>query len=306
MLFAILNSYEHFEQWSPWTVRDPNAEFVITGPDAGVGARLSWMGDPHLVGSGWQEIIASKPYEQIDISVEFETQGVSHTRFQLQAAGDSTRITWSFESYLTEGLNFFDGFLARYFGLLFDRWIGNDYEQGLINLKQFAESLPISDVSQIEIRRLNAAAQDILFVSTSSTPNADDIASAMAVAYAEISTFMNDANVSMNGQPMAITRTRNEGSYTFDAAIPVNVLPLHLSGNVEVGSSPSGPAVRAVHYGGFDRMKQTYEKLSAYMSAHDLVHGGVSWEHYISDPGQTDVVDLVTHIYIMLEDNTDP
>lgn len=144
MLFAILNSYQHHLEWSPWAERDPDAEFVISGPESGVGARLSWIGDPQLVGSGWQEIVASKAYEQIDIKLDFDTQGVADTGFTLRSQGDATHVTWTFDSDLTEGLSFLDAFLARYFGLLFDRWIGGDYEKGLENLKQFAESTPVS------------------------------------------------------------------------------------------------------------------------------------------------------------------
>ena len=149
MLFSIVNSYRNFEQWSPWAERDPNAVYALSGPDSGVGARLSWSGEPHLVGSGWQEIVASTPYEQIDIQLDFDSQGVSSSRFTFQPAGEATLVTWSFDSDLTEGLSFLDGFLARYFGLLFDRWIGNDYEKGLANLKRFAESLPVSDFAPL-------------------------------------------------------------------------------------------------------------------------------------------------------------
>jgi len=145
-VFTIVNSYRHFEHWSPWIARDLNAEYAISGSEAGVGARLSWIGEPHLVGSGWQEIVASEPYDQIDIRLYLDSQGVSDSRFKFVPVGTAaTRITWSFDSDLTEGLSFFDGFLARYFGLLFDRWIGNDYEQGLANLKQYVESLPPAD-----------------------------------------------------------------------------------------------------------------------------------------------------------------
>jgi hypothetical protein len=112
---------------------------------------LSWSGEPHLVGSGWQEIVGSIPNEQIDIQLDFDSQGIANSRFTFEPAGNVTLVTWSFDSELTEGLNFIDGFLARYFGLLFDRWIGNDYEKGLANLKQFAESLPLSDFGQQEI-----------------------------------------------------------------------------------------------------------------------------------------------------------
>ena len=41
MMFELLNSYRDFQAWSPWAERDPKAEFIISGPDSGVGARLS-------------------------------------------------------------------------------------------------------------------------------------------------------------------------------------------------------------------------------------------------------------------------
>jgi effector-binding domain-containing protein len=302
MMFELLNGYRYYDEWSPWADRDPNAEFIISGPDSGVGARLSWIGDPQLVGSGWQEIVVSRPYELINIKLDFDAQGVADTGFRLVSQGDATKITWFFDSDLTKGVNYLDSFLARYFGLLFDRWVGGDYEQGLANLKQYAESLPVSDFSQIEIGPVAVMAQDILFVTSSSSQDPADIAVAMAAAYAEISAFMIKEGIKMTGQPMAITRAWEEGSYQFDAAIPVDVVPIELTGNINSGQSPSGPAVRAVHYGAYDQMMPTYERLAAYMLAHGLSQGKVSWEHYISDPGSTAQQDMITHIYIMLED----
>ncbi len=302
MMFELLNSYRYYNEWSPWAERDPKAEFVISGPESGVGARMSWIGDPQLVGSGWQEIVASKPYEQIDIMLDFDAQGIALTGFALVPDGDATSVTWFFDSDLTEGVNYLDSFLARYFGLLFDRWVGGDYEQGLANLKQYAESLSVSDFSQLEIEQVDVEAQNILYVTSSSSQDPADIAVAMAAAYSEISVFMNYSGINMTGQPMAITRAWEEGGYQFDAAIPVDFIPAELTGNINSGLSPSGPAVRAVHHGEYDQMMPTYEKLAAYMSAHGLSHGKVSWEHYISDPGKTVHQDMITHVYIMLED----
>jgi effector-binding domain-containing protein len=301
MMFKLLNGYRHFNNWSPWAGRDPDAEFIISGPIEGVGARMSWIGDPHLVGTGWQEIVAVRPHERIDIKLDFDAQGVADTGFIFSAEGKSTRITWFFDSDLTEGVNFVDSFLARYFGLLFDRWVGGDYEQGLANLKQYAESLDESEFAQFEIRAMDVTAQTILYVTTSSSQDPADIALAMAAAYEEISTFMHQSGVRMTGQPMAITRAWEEGSYQFDAAIPVDHIPAVLSGEIRSGQSPAGPAIRAVHHGAYDKMMPTYEKLDAYMSAHGLSHGKVSWEHYITDPAETAPRDMVTHIYIMLE-----
>lgn len=301
MMFELLNSYRHFNEWSPWAKRDPNALFTISGPEAGVGARMSWVGEPQLVGSGWQEIVGSKPYEKIDIKLDFDAQGIADTGFTLVEQGDGTEVTWFFDSDLTEGVNLLDSFLARYFGLLFDRWVGGDYEMGLANLKDYAESLPVSDFSQLEIERVSATAQRILYVTTDSSQDPADIAIAMAEAYVEISGFMNRAGIVMSGQPMAITRAWEEGSYQFDAAIPVEFIPPNLTGNIESGLSPEGPAVRAVHHGASDQMMPTYTKLAAYISAHGLRQGQVSWEHYITDPATSSQADMITHVYIMLE-----
>ena len=305
MMFELLNSYRHFQAWSPWAKRDPKAEFIITGPDSGVGARMSWIGDPQLVGSGWQEIVASKPYELINIKLDFDAQGVADTGFILIPDGDVTSITWFFDSDLTKGVNFWDAFLARYFGLLFDRWVGGDYEQGLTNLKAYAESLSVTDFSKMEIELVDVADQDILFVTASSSPNPAHVANEMADAYAEISIFMNQANIRMAGQPMAITRRSEEEIYHFDAAIPVDVIPMDLPGNIRSGKSPAGTAVRAVHHGAHGQMMPTYEKLAAYMSAHGLSQGAVSWEHYISDPGTTATQNMITYVYIMLQADED-
>jgi len=301
MVFALLNGYEHNQAWSPWVERDPNAEFVVSGPELGVGARLSWVGDPQLVGSGWQEIVASKPFEQIDIKLDYDAQGVADVKFILVPLGDVTQITWSFDSDLTEDQDFLSAFLARYFGLLFDRWVGGDYEQGLLKLKQYAESLPVPDYSQVEISRVDLVAQEILYVTSSSSRDPQDIAMVMTAAYAEISRLMNETGVNMVGQPMAITRAWEGGTYQFDAAIPVDRVPAQLSGNVMSGQSPSGPAVRALHQGGYDQMMSTYEKLVAYMSAHGLSQGEISWEHYVTDPGNTAIEDVITYVYIMLD-----
>lgn len=305
MMFELLNSYRYFNEWSPWAKRDPNARFIVSGPESGIGARMSWEGDPQLVGSGWQQIVSSKPYERIDIKLDFDAQGIADTGFLLEPQENTTTVTWFFDSDLTEGVNLLDSFLARYFGLLFDRWVGGDYEQGLTNLKLFAESLPVSEFRPLQIEHVDVTAQNILYVTANSSQDPADIAAAMSAAYAEISEFMSRNGVTMNGQPMAITRAWEEGAYQIDAAIPVDYVPLELTGSIHSGMSPAGPAVRAVHHGGYDQMMPTYTKLSAYVSAHGLQQGQVSWEHYVSNPGATEATDTITHVYIMLENSSD-
>lgn len=303
-IFILLNDFDSFESWSPWAERDPDTVFEYSGPESGVGARMDWSGDPRLVGTGWQEIIESRPYSLVRMHLDFEQQGEAQAYFQIDRSGSGSLLTWGFDTDLVEGQGIFGGLLARYFGLFFDKWIGTDYELGLANFKRFVESLPSSDFIAVELDIVDPQAMDILYVSSNSSRDSTDIAASLTTAYREITTFMADSGIERVSQPMTITRAWDESGFEFDAAIPVNMLPAELSGNVQAGQSPAGRAVRLVHRGPYDQMGPSYEKLAAYMAAHGLKEGRISWEHYISDPGVTPVEDVITHIYFLIDDES--
>ena len=300
-VFTLLNGFNDYSAWSPWAVRDPTIIYQLSGPSSGIGARLNWSGDPRLVGQGWQEIIESTPWSMVRMQLDFEQQGPAISYFQIDQTASGVMLTWGFDTNLVEGQGFFGSLLARYFGLFFDRWIGADYEQGLIQLKALAESLPAADFSDLEAEIVMAEPLDILYVETDARLAPGGVTASLAAAYREITALMAEHSIEIQSQPMAITRAWDAHDYEFDVAIPVSSADIELSGNVKAGKSPSGPAIRVVHRGPYDQMSPSYEKLAAYMAAHGLKEGRVSWEHYISDPGQTPAGEIITHIYFLIE-----
>lgn len=86
------------------------------------------------VGSGSQEIVAVDPGGRVEVALDFGTQGNGIAYYQLDQSGSGTRVTWGFDT------DFGNDLAGRYFGLLFDRFIGPDYERGLSNLKTLTES----------------------------------------------------------------------------------------------------------------------------------------------------------------------
>jgi hypothetical protein len=64
-LRVALLAWQQPKKWSPWAALDPNAKYTIEGPEFGVGAKQSWIGDPKTVGSGSQEIVEVKPGESV-------------------------------------------------------------------------------------------------------------------------------------------------------------------------------------------------------------------------------------------------
>ena len=135
-VFAYLNDFRKFNLWSPWAKLDPNTQYTFSGPDQGVGAKMVWQSEHSNVGSGQQQITVSAPDRRVQTALNFGDMGTAYATFDLVASGANTRVTWSFDQ--DNGYNI----LGRYFGLMMNKFIGADYEQGLVNLKSVVESAP--------------------------------------------------------------------------------------------------------------------------------------------------------------------
>ncbi len=132
-LFDALNSFKRFNEFSPWAALDPNTRYSYGGPESGVGAQMSWISTDKNVGSGTNEIIESAAPDFIRTRLDFGDQRPAEASFKFEPADGGTRVTWGFDCDLGNNP------IARYFGLMFDKWIGGDYEKGLAKLKQVME-----------------------------------------------------------------------------------------------------------------------------------------------------------------------
>ena len=69
-VFAMLNSYRRFNEWSPWHGRDPNTVYTYEGPAEGVGAGMRWSSEQSDVGKGRQTIVESVPDRKVGARIE--------------------------------------------------------------------------------------------------------------------------------------------------------------------------------------------------------------------------------------------
>lgn len=131
-VFAVLNGFSEFQNWSPWNT-DPEMKVETSGPQFGVGARMTWHSDKQ--GSGAQEIVRSVQDREVAVKIAFEDYDTpTEARYVLEPVEGGTRVTWSFGSDM--GLNP----VTRWFGLIIQSSVGEEYEQGLKNLKAYIES----------------------------------------------------------------------------------------------------------------------------------------------------------------------
>ena len=131
-VFAIIGDLHRLQEFSPWAELDPNTKYTFEGPPTGVGQKMAWVSDNANVGAGSQTITEYDPPKHIASELDFGQMGKSLATWDLEPSGTGTKATWGFQSKL-------DGIAARWFGLMFDKWIGADYEKGLAKLKMVAE-----------------------------------------------------------------------------------------------------------------------------------------------------------------------
>jgi uncharacterized protein YndB with AHSA1/START domain len=132
-LFTILNGFAQFNKWSPWASLDPGAQYTYEGPSEGIGSRVRWVGDPATLGSGSMEVITSEPPARVQVKLDFGPQGDAVITYTLTPDSQGTRVVMAFDGDM--GFNP----VSRYFGLMFDKMIGADFERGLAGLKAYAE-----------------------------------------------------------------------------------------------------------------------------------------------------------------------
>lgn len=137
-VYALISDFEEWDAWSPWAKIDPDAEMSISGE--GIGQRMSWKSDDPNVGTGSQEITAMDPPNSLTTHMEFEGMGVADAAFTLAPTGDgATRVVWSFQSNMREGMPIYMQPMSTYMGFMMDGMLGPQYEDGLANLKKLAE-----------------------------------------------------------------------------------------------------------------------------------------------------------------------
>jgi uncharacterized protein YndB with AHSA1/START domain len=130
-VFAVVSDLNRNKDWSPWMALDPNINVGVSGP-AGVGQRLTWASDNPNVGKGTQETIGFEQDKQVVAALDFGDMGKATATVQLVPEGEGTKVTWTLDSKL-------NNIIERWFGLMYDKWIGADFEKGLANLKAYVE-----------------------------------------------------------------------------------------------------------------------------------------------------------------------
>jgi hypothetical protein len=134
-VFPHVNELKKWAAWNPWEKIDPNMKLTCEGPEAGVGASYSWVGN-NEVGEGKMSITDSRPNESVKFKLEFfkPMAGTSEAEFTFRRQGDQTEAIWA----MTGKNNFIGKAFCLFMNM--DKMIGGQFEKGLADMKAVVES----------------------------------------------------------------------------------------------------------------------------------------------------------------------
>ncbi len=133
-VYALIEDFHRWIDWSPWEGIDPNLDRAYTGTESGVGAIYEWGGN-RKAGAGEMRITAADPPREIVIALTFHRpfKSSSTVRFTLTPTDAGTDVVWSMIGRKT--------LMTRVMGVFMnmDKMVGPDFEKGLAQLSAEAE-----------------------------------------------------------------------------------------------------------------------------------------------------------------------
>lgn len=101
------------------------------------------------------------------------------------------------------------------------------------------------------------------------------------------------------GPALTIYTQTDDTGFSFQAALPVGEAPAEPpKGDIALGKSPAGKAMKFVHRGAYDAMDSTYEAITNYLDDKGLEAKDLFIEEYTSDPVTTPQDKLVVNVFV--------
>ena len=132
-VYALIQDFHQWGQWSPFEKLDPDMKRTFGEPASGLGGSYAWEGEK--AGSGTMKIKAADPGRRLAIALDFTKPfPASNTAiFDLEPVAAGTRVTWAMTGKSPLMFKVMDTLMGM------DKTVGKDFERGLADLKAAAE-----------------------------------------------------------------------------------------------------------------------------------------------------------------------
>ena len=123
----------------------------------------------------------------------------------------------------------------------------------------------------------------------------------------KIDAYLDKEGIKASGMPMTIFTSTDDTGFEFQAAVPIAEAPKNPPhGDIAVGQSPEGAALKFVHRGSYDDLDNTYEAITNYLDDKKLEAKDMFIEEYVTDPVKSEAGKLVINVYVLVKQSTAP
>ena len=132
--------------------------------------------------------------------------------------------------------------------------------------------------------------------------NWDKAFETLVAAFKTLADHLDKQGIKPNGPAMTIYTETDDTGFQFHAALPIDQASKPLpKGDIAVGKSPSGKALKFVHRGSYDAMDTTYEAITNYLDEKRLEAKELFVEEYTTDPLKTEPDKMVVNVYVPIK-----
>jgi effector-binding domain-containing protein len=129
----------------------------------------------------------------------------------------------------------------------------------------------------------------------------DDGFTNLKAAFARIEGELKKAGIAPAGRPLTVFLHTDDAGFSYQAMIPVAQAPegkTELTPEIKFGRTPDGKTFRFVHEDAYDEIDGTYETITAYLDAKDIVSKDVFVEEYVTELTDSADTNLKVNIYV--------
>ncbi|HYV93449.1 MAG TPA: GyrI-like domain-containing protein [Chitinophagales bacterium] len=298
VVFKEISTFSNLHKWYPWDRKDPNMKYSIEGTDGTVGAMWKWKGND-TVGQGEQTFTKIDPNNEVDIHLHFIKPWNSQADANLYLADttDGTKVTWEFMGNSPRPMNIMLLFMNM------DAMVGNDFEQGLLNLKELSEkdaAGATASSSAYQIEEMDMPAK--VFVGKKATVAFQDMGKFFKDNLSKIGTDVQKAKLEVTGPPSGIFYTYDTVAMNTEmaAVYPVKEVKSPPAG-WQVIEVPAGKAFVVDYFGDSKKAPEVYKELGMRADQKSMKMK-LALEEYVNDPmTEKDTAKWETKIYYYVE-----
>jgi effector-binding domain-containing protein len=121
-------------------------------------------------------------------------------------------------------------------------------------------------------------------------------------AFKKLKAYADKEGLKADGPPMTIFTQTDDTGFQFQAALPVVEPPKNPPrGDIAVGQSPEGHALKFIHHGSYEELDNTYEAITNYLDEKRLEAKDMFIEQYETDPATADAKKLTVDVLVLLK-----